>query len=125
MGPLAGIKIIEIAGIGPGPYCGMMLADMGADALDEHVGPVGQGLAGGPLGRVLEVGRDRVPPAAQQHLAVGGRQPARPVDADDVGAEVGQQHAGERRRRQPGELEHPHARKGSAAHPPSPSACHL
>jgi alpha-methylacyl-CoA racemase len=33
MGPLAGIKIIEIAGIGPGPYCGMMLADMGADVV--------------------------------------------------------------------------------------------
>ncbi|WP_405239714.1 CaiB/BaiF CoA transferase family protein [Lentisalinibacter orientalis] len=29
-GPLAGLKIIEIAGIGPGPFCGMMLADMGA-----------------------------------------------------------------------------------------------
>jgi alpha-methylacyl-CoA racemase len=33
MGPLAGIKIVEIAGIGPGPYCGMMLADMGADVV--------------------------------------------------------------------------------------------
>ena len=29
-GPLAGIRIIEIAGIGPGPFCGMMLADHGA-----------------------------------------------------------------------------------------------
>jgi alpha-methylacyl-CoA racemase len=33
MGPLAGITVIEIAGIGPGPYCGMMLADMGADVI--------------------------------------------------------------------------------------------
>lgn len=33
MGPLAGIKIIEIASIGPGPFCGMMLADMGADVI--------------------------------------------------------------------------------------------
>lgn len=32
-GPLAGVKVVEIAGIGPGPYCGMMLADMGADVL--------------------------------------------------------------------------------------------
>lgn len=31
MGPLAGKKIIEIAGLGPGPVCGMMLADMGAE----------------------------------------------------------------------------------------------
>ncbi len=33
MGPLQGVKIIEIAGIGPGPYCAMMLADMGADVI--------------------------------------------------------------------------------------------
>lgn len=33
MGPLAGIKIIEIAGIGPGPFAAMMLADMGAEVL--------------------------------------------------------------------------------------------
>lgn len=31
MGPLAGVKIIELAGIGPGPMCAMLLADMGAD----------------------------------------------------------------------------------------------
>ena len=33
MGPLAGVKIVEIAGIGPGPFCAMMLADMGADVI--------------------------------------------------------------------------------------------
>ncbi len=33
MGPLNGIKIIEIAGIGPGPFATMMLADMGAEVL--------------------------------------------------------------------------------------------
>jgi alpha-methylacyl-CoA racemase len=32
-GPLAGIKIIEFAGIGPGPFCGMMLADHGAEII--------------------------------------------------------------------------------------------
>lgn len=32
-GPLAGFRIIEIAGIGPGPFCGMMLADLGAEVL--------------------------------------------------------------------------------------------
>jgi len=31
MGPLQGVKIIEIAGIGPGPFCAMMLSDMGAE----------------------------------------------------------------------------------------------
>ena len=30
MGPLQGFKIVEIAGIGPGQFCGMLLADMGA-----------------------------------------------------------------------------------------------
>ncbi len=30
-GPLVGIKIVEFAGIGPGPFCGMLLADLGAD----------------------------------------------------------------------------------------------
>ena len=30
MGPLSGVRIIELAGIGPGPFCAMMLADMGA-----------------------------------------------------------------------------------------------
>jgi alpha-methylacyl-CoA racemase len=33
MGPLAGITVLEIAGIGPGPFCAMMLADMGADVI--------------------------------------------------------------------------------------------
>src|SRR5690348_8396592 len=33
MGPLEGIRVIEIAGIGPGPFCAMMLSDMGAEVL--------------------------------------------------------------------------------------------
>jgi alpha-methylacyl-CoA racemase len=32
-GPLQGIRIIEFAGIGPGPFCGMMLADHGAEVI--------------------------------------------------------------------------------------------
>ena len=32
-GPLDGIRIIEIAGIGPGPFAAMLLADMGAEVL--------------------------------------------------------------------------------------------
>lgn len=43
-GPLTGIKVLELAGIGPGPFCAMMLADMGADILRidraDKVGPV-------------------------------------------------------------------------------------
>ncbi len=32
-GPLNGIKVVELAGIGPGPYAGQLLADMGADVV--------------------------------------------------------------------------------------------
>ena len=32
-GPLSGVKVIEIAGIGPGPFCAMLLADLGADVI--------------------------------------------------------------------------------------------
>ena len=32
-GPLKGLKVIEFGGIGPGPFCAMMLADMGADVI--------------------------------------------------------------------------------------------
>ena len=33
MGPLKDITILEFAGIGPGPFCGMLLADLGADVI--------------------------------------------------------------------------------------------
>lgn len=32
-GPLNGLKIVEFAGIGPGPFCGMLLSDLGADVV--------------------------------------------------------------------------------------------
>lgn len=32
-GPLKGVKVIEMAGVGPGPFCAMMLADAGADVI--------------------------------------------------------------------------------------------
>lgn len=33
MGPLAGLRVVEFAGIGPGPFAAMLLADMGADVV--------------------------------------------------------------------------------------------
>jgi len=33
MGPLAGTKVIEVGGIGPAPFCGMLFADMGAEVV--------------------------------------------------------------------------------------------
>lgn len=39
MGPLKGFRVIELAGIGPGPFCGMVLADLGAEVISvERVG---------------------------------------------------------------------------------------
>ena len=44
-GPLAGIRVVEIGSIGPGPFCAMVLADLGADVLRvDRV--VGAGLVG-------------------------------------------------------------------------------
>ena len=33
MGPLSGIKVIEMGAIGPGPFCAMMLSDLGAEVI--------------------------------------------------------------------------------------------
>lgn len=32
-GPLSGLKVVELGSIGPGPFCGMLLADLGADVI--------------------------------------------------------------------------------------------
>jgi alpha-methylacyl-CoA racemase len=53
MGPLAGIKIVELAGIGPAPFCAMLLADMGAEVVRvDRAANVGQddSRVGGPAG---------------------------------------------------------------------------
>lgn len=55
MGPLKGTKIIEIAGIGPGPFCAMMLADMGADII--RVDRKGSASGGGHQYMILNRGR--------------------------------------------------------------------
>ncbi len=46
MGPLQGVTVIEIAGIGPGPFCAMLLSDMGADVI--RVDRAGQVMGGDP-----------------------------------------------------------------------------
>ncbi len=58
MGPLQGVKILELAGIGPGPFCGMMLSDMGAEVL--RVDRAQLVSLGAPKGRSADVlGRGR------------------------------------------------------------------
>src|SRR5919112_4759631 len=46
-GPLRGLKVVELAGIGPGPHACMILADLGADVIRVDR-PGGQFGAGGP-----------------------------------------------------------------------------
>ncbi len=55
-GPLTGIRIVEIAGIGPGPFCGMMLADHGAEVIRVDR-PGGQSLIGDPARDLLNRSR--------------------------------------------------------------------
>ncbi|CAN5846359.1 CaiB/BaiF CoA-transferase family protein [soil metagenome] len=61
MGPLAGIKIIEIAGIGPGPYGAMLLADLGAEVVRiDRAANVRGGDPTTPPGDLLARGRTSV-----------------------------------------------------------------
>jgi alpha-methylacyl-CoA racemase len=57
-GPLHGLKVIELASIGPGPMCAMLLADLGADVVRvDRLEPSGLGV---PMGRAFDVnGRGR------------------------------------------------------------------
>lgn len=59
LGPLAGIKVVEFAGIGPGPFCGMLLADMGAEVtlLERAGGTFASQLFGGGRKAVANRGK--------------------------------------------------------------------
>ena len=60
-GPLAGIKVVEVAGIGPGPYGAMLLADLGADVVRvDRAGNVSGGDPAQPPGDLLARGRRSV-----------------------------------------------------------------
>ncbi|WP_395154519.1 CaiB/BaiF CoA transferase family protein [Ilumatobacter sp.] len=61
MGPLAGKRIIEIAGIGPGPFAAMLLSDLGAEVIRvERAGAVRGPTPGKPAGDVSLRGRRNV-----------------------------------------------------------------
>ena len=61
MGPLTGFTILEIAGIGPGPYGAMLLADLGADVIRiDRAGNVMGGDPATPPGDLLARGRRSV-----------------------------------------------------------------
>lgn len=57
-GPLKGYKVIELAGIGPNPFCGMMLADMGAEVIRvDRLADSGLGIKVDPKFSLLNRGR--------------------------------------------------------------------
>ena len=62
MGPLKGIKVVELAGIGPGPFCSMMLSDMGATVIRvDRMTDAGLGIAAGdPKFDILSRGRPSI-----------------------------------------------------------------
>lgn len=68
MGPLHGIRIVEIAGIGPAPFCGMLLADMGADVILVE-------RTAGRDGDPLDLGRRAIFNRGKRSLALDLKQP--------------------------------------------------
>ncbi|PHP67467.1 CoA transferase [Zhengella mangrovi] len=53
---LAGVRIIEVEGLGPGPFCGMLMADLGADVIVVHR-PDGSTAPGAPKQSLLDRGK--------------------------------------------------------------------
>jgi len=72
MGPLSGIRVVEFAGIGPGPFCATLLADLGAEVLRiDRLVPSGLGLPSEPRFDPLARGRRSVQVDLKQRAGVG------------------------------------------------------
>jgi crotonobetainyl-CoA:carnitine CoA-transferase CaiB-like acyl-CoA transferase len=69
MGVLSGVRVIEIAGLGPAPFCGMLLADMGADVV-----LVERGGAGGA--DPLSLGKNAIVNRGKRSIALDLKDPA-------------------------------------------------
>lgn len=68
MAVLSGIRVVEIAGIGPGPFCGMLLADMGAEViLVERAGKTAD---------MLDLGKHAIVNRGKRSLALDLKNPA-------------------------------------------------
>jgi alpha-methylacyl-CoA racemase len=86
MGPLSGITVVEMAGIGPSPFAGMMLADLGATVIrvDRLVGGMLSSLSVLPAGRADVVSRGRRSIAVDLKSAEGVELVLKLVDSADV-----------------------------------------
>jgi alpha-methylacyl-CoA racemase len=83
MGPLQGLRVVELASIGPGPMCTMLLADLGADVIRiDRLEPSGLGV---PMKARFDVnGRSRRSAALDLKSAAGVDAALRIVDRADV-----------------------------------------
>ena len=88
MGPLSGVSVVELSGIGPGPFAGMMLADLGAAVTRVDRLSAGGGTSGAPPvfaeGRADVVSRGRRSIAVDLKSAEGVELVLRLVDSADV-----------------------------------------
>ncbi|CAE6792122.1 Acetyl-CoA:oxalate CoA-transferase [Paraburkholderia domus] len=73
MGVLDGIRVVEIAGIGPGPFCGMLLADMGAEVILIERADANDG-------GMLDLGKSAIVNRGKQSIALNLKD-ARAIDA--------------------------------------------
>lgn len=83
MGPLTGLRVIELASIGPGPLCAMLLADLGAEVIRiDRTEPSGLGV---PMDVKFEVtGRNRRSVALDFKQPTGRDAALRLIDRADV-----------------------------------------
>lgn len=70
-GPLKGVTVLELAGIGPGPFAGMMLADMGADVI--RVDRIPPAAGGSPLEALMR--NDSVVDRGRRSVALNMKDP--------------------------------------------------
>ena len=93
-GPLAGLKIVELVGIGPGPFAAMLLADQGADVLRIHrVESVERGRDPGGIPVIdrnrRSVGVDLKQPAGSRRCCASSSPPTRSWKASGPGSPSG------------------------------------
>jgi alpha-methylacyl-CoA racemase len=81
-GPLKGVRVLEFAGAGPGPMCGMILSDMGADVVRVDRPDAAEGLS--PEWPIAVIGRGRASIALDLKAADDCRTCLEAIDRADV-----------------------------------------